>query len=248
KEKMTQATKPLVLHGTLRGPNPFKVAIILRELNLPYTVNPLGLADVKKPAYTSINPNGRIPALHDPNTNITVWESGAIIEYLAATYDKERTLSFEPGTAEHWHSIQWLHFQVSGQGPYFGQASWFLNHHPEKLPSAIERYENEMKRVCSVLEGWLAGTLGAAEGSGAQGKGKERQYLVGDKCSFADLAFIPWHSHVDKAIGRGAFGGGVEQAKDFPYMHAWMERIRGREGAKEVSALNAAEWAEWAKQ
>ncbi|KLJ12019.1 hypothetical protein EMPG_12854 [Blastomyces silverae] len=233
---MTQAIKPLLVHGTILGPNPLKVAIILRELNLPYTIDPVGIADVKKPAYTSINPNGRIPSLHDPNTGITVWESGAIIEYLVSAYDKERKLSFEPGTAEHWHSIQWLHFQMSGQGPYFGQAAWFQNYHPEKLPSAIARYENEIKRVCGVLDGWLAGKLGV-EGR----EGKERQYLVGDKCSFADLAFIPWHAYVDKVIKKGSYGADFEQAKDLPHLHAWMERIQSREGVKEVIAFQEAE-------
>ncbi|EEQ83278.1 hypothetical protein RJZ56_004404 [Blastomyces dermatitidis] len=238
---MAQTIKPLLLYGTILGPpNPLKVAIILLELNLPFTINPLGIADVKKPTFTSINPNGRIPALHDPNTGITIWESGAIIEYLISTYDKERKLSFEPGTAEHWHSIQWLHFQVSGQGPYFGQASWFQNYHPEKLPSAIARYENEVKRVCGVLDGWLAGKLGV-EWSEDGREGKERHYLVGDKCSFADLAFIPWHAYVEKGVKGGSNGDDFDQAKEFPHLYAWMERIQSREGPKEVIALQDAE-------
>ncbi|PGH35646.1 glutathione S-transferase [[Emmonsia] crescens] len=237
---MAPPTKPLILHGTLLGPNPFKVALILRELNLPYTVNPLDFADVKTPAVTSLNPNGRIPALTDPNTGLTIWESGAIIEYLVATYDtraERKLLSFEPGTADHWHAIQWLHFQMSGQGPYFGQAFWFRNNHPEKVPSALERYENEMRRVCGVLDGWLAGELGA--GSGEDGGGRERKYLVGEKCSFADLAFIPWQGYVKGLIDAGTYGE-FDEKKEFPHMHAWFERLRGREAVKEVFAEKAA--------
>ncbi|EER38430.1 glutathione transferase [Histoplasma capsulatum var. duboisii H88] len=234
---MAPLPKPLVLHGKLIGPNPFKVALILGELNLPYTIDPIELADVKTPAVISLNPNGRLPALTDPNTGLTIWESGAIIEYLVATYDNgpKRKLSFEPGSVDYWHAIQWLHFQMSGQGPYFGQSFWFQNHHPEILPSAITRYENEARRVCSVLDGWLGGRLGVSGG----GIGKERKYLVAEKCSFADLAFIPWQENVQKCIRYGADGGAFDQEKEFPHMHAWLERIKGREAVKKAFVARA---------
>ncbi|EDN03128.1 hypothetical protein HCAG_00992 [Histoplasma mississippiense (nom. inval.)] len=199
---MTQLPKPLVLHGKLIVPNPFKVALILGELNLPYIIDLIELADVKTPA--ALNPNGRLPALTDPNTGLGIWESGAIIEYLVAMYDNgpKRKLSFEPGSVDHWHAIQWLHFQMSGQGPYFGQSFWFQNHHPEILPSAITRYENEARRVCSVLDGWLEGRLG-------------------------------------KCIRYGTDGGAFDQEKEFPHMHAWLERIKGREAVKKAFVARA---------
>ena len=110
----------------------------------------------------------RIPAIDDPNTGITIWESGAIIEYLIDTYDKDSKLTLQT-FPEKYHLKQMLHFQVSGQGPYFGQASWFGYFHPEKLPSAIERYQNEVKRVTIVLDEILKKNGGG--------------YLVGGKCT-----------------------------------------------------------------
>lgn len=109
--------KPITIYGQ-GGPNPPKVAMVAEELGLPYTIIATPFSDVKKPEYLAINPNGRLPSIHDPNTNLTLWESGAIIEYFIETYDKEHKLSFTPGTPEYFHAKQWLYFQVSGQGPY----------------------------------------------------------------------------------------------------------------------------------
>lgn len=75
---------------------------------------------MKKEPYESINPNGRVRAIEDPNTGITLWESGAIIEYLVEIYDKQHNISFAPGSKEYYEAKQWLYYQVSGQGPYFG--------------------------------------------------------------------------------------------------------------------------------
>ncbi|KAK9323845.1 glutathione S-transferase Ure2-like protein [Lipomyces orientalis] len=112
--------------------------------------------DVKKPDYLAINPNGRLPAIYDPNTDLTLWESGAIIEYLIERYDVTHNLSFASGTAESYHAKQWLFFQTTGQGPYYGQAAWYKRFDPEQLPSAIERYTKEINRVAGVFEGHLA--------------------------------------------------------------------------------------------
>ena len=173
---MSASMKPLSLYGGVVGPNPSKIGFIVHELSLPYEAIQIAFTAVKEPSYTAINPNGRLPALYDPNTDLTVWESGAIIEYLIATYDTEHKLSFPQGSHEDWHCKQYLYFQVSGQGPYYGQANWFNVAHPERLPSAIERYKNEIKRVTGVLERVLEG----------------KEWLVGGKCTYADLAFIPW--------------------------------------------------------
>jgi glutathione S-transferase len=122
------------------------------------------MTEFKKKPFTDVNPNGRVPALVDPNTGVTVWESGAIIEYIIDNYDKDHKLTYTT-SPEKYHVTQWLHFQMSGQGPYFGQANWFSNYHPEKVQSAKERYFEQVKRVFGVLDGVLEG----------------KEWLVGDK-------------------------------------------------------------------
>jgi len=87
------------------------------------------LTDIRKSEYLAINPNRRLPSIRDPNSGITLWESGAIIEYLIERYDTRRKLSFAPGTLESFHGKQGLYFQVTGQGPYYGQAAWFKKYH-----------------------------------------------------------------------------------------------------------------------
>ena len=120
---MTSELKPLTLWGGVLGPNPSKVGIILTELNVPFVNKYVRFTDVKGPEYVAVNPNGRLPAIEDPNKGFTLWESGAIIEYLVAEYDHDHSLSFPAGTVEDYHTKQWLHFQISGQGPYYGQAN-----------------------------------------------------------------------------------------------------------------------------
>jgi glutathione S-transferase len=102
--------QPIKVYGK-GGPNPPKIAMLCRELSLPHELIPITFPDLKKPDYLAINPNGRMPAIHDPNTGITLWESGAIIEYLIEKYDKDLKLSFAPGSDEYWHAKQWLFFQ-----------------------------------------------------------------------------------------------------------------------------------------
>jgi glutathione S-transferase len=116
------------------------VAIILEELNLPYEVVDVPWADIKGPEFTALNPNGRLPAIQDPNFSITLWESGAIIEYLMEKYDPKHKLSLEAGIHNSYLAKQWLFYQTTAQGPYYGQAAWFTKFHHEQLPSAKERY------------------------------------------------------------------------------------------------------------
>jgi glutathione S-transferase len=92
--------------------------MVLEELGLPHEINPISFPDLKKPEFLKINPNGRMPAIYDPNTDLTLWESGAIIEYLIEVYDKDHKMSFAPGSNDSFLAKQWLFFQVSGQGPY----------------------------------------------------------------------------------------------------------------------------------
>lgn len=104
---------PLKLYGEIWLPNPFKVIIVLALLDLPYETENIPFQNVKDPSYVAINPNGRLPALIDPNNGgFTIWESGAIIEYLVERYDKGNKLSFEAGSNDFYLAKQWLHFQV----------------------------------------------------------------------------------------------------------------------------------------
>ncbi|KAJ5248819.1 hypothetical protein N7468_000270 [Penicillium chermesinum] len=205
--------KPITLWGHTTGANPWKVVLVLEELNLPYHINFLQLEDIKKPDFLSVNPNGRVPAIQDPNTGLTLWESGAIIEYLVDRYDKDHTLSFTKSTTEHYLAQQWLHFQMSGQGPYFGQAVWFKKYHSEQVQSAVDRYVKEIRRVSGVLDHVLA----------------DREYLVGGRLSYADLAFVPWY------LVASWFE--IDLAVEFPNLNAWLERLNGRPAVAKTMKL-----------
>ena len=215
--------KPIKLWGQ-GGPNAPKVAIILAELNIPHETIPVLLSDVKKPDFVAINPNGRIPAIYDPNTDITLWESGAIVEYLIERYDTEHRLSFPPGTAEAAHAKQWLFFQVTGQGPYYGQVAWFKRYHHEQLPSAQERYAKEVNRVSGVLEGWLAKQKEEYAGS-------DGLWLVGNKMSYADIAFIMYQKIMPLLLTKEEF-----DEDSYPHVNEWLGNMESREVIKGVLA------------
>jgi glutathione S-transferase len=207
--------KPITLYSHIAGPNPWKVAVILEELGVPYETKFLPFPEMKQPAFELICVNGRVPAIEDPNTKITLWESGAIVEYLIETYDKEGKLRFAAGTPEYFYAKQWLHFQMSGQGPYFGQAVWFTYLHPEKLPSAQKRYFDEIRRVSGVVSKHL----------------ETREWLVGDKCSYADIAFLPWFDLVSRR-----FKDTVDILQEFPVLDAWLSKIKSRPAASNTLA------------
>ncbi|KAL1955314.1 hypothetical protein VTO42DRAFT_8846 [Malbranchea cinnamomea] len=202
---MAPSIKPFILYSddSLRAPNPLKVRLVLETLGLPYEVKTVPFSEMKNPEYLAVNPNGRVPSLHDPNKDFTIWESGAIIQYIIDEYDKEHTLGFPAGTKEYYLLNQFLFFQMSGQGPYYGQAYWFQYYHPEKLPSAIERYQKETRRVTGVLDKVLEG----------------KKYLVGEKLTYADLAFVPWQSGVER-IDRE-----FNIEKEAPNVSAWWKRL-----------------------
>ncbi|PLB45059.1 glutathione S-transferase Ure2-like protein [Aspergillus steynii IBT 23096] len=204
---MTTQLQPIKVYGGSFGPNPFKISIILAELNLPTEPIPIDFSEVKTPAYEAINPNGRLPAIHDPNTGLTLWESGTIIEYLIETYDKDHIISFAPGSTESHLARQWLHFQMSGQGPYYGQAIWFTRYHPERVQSAVDRYVNEARRVSKVLDGWL----------------ESREWLVGGKLSYADFAFVSWQNGAGRMLKDEGF-----DEDEFPNVKAWLGRMNER--------------------
>jgi GST-like protein len=156
-------------------PNGHKISIALEEMGLEYRLHPLDLStNIQKGAeFTAINPNGRIPAIVDrDNDDFAVFESGAILMYLA-----EKTGQFLPQDVKGRSTvIQWLMFQMGGVGPMMGQANVFYRYFPEKIQPAIDRYQNEGRRLFEVMDGQLA----------------KHHYLAGDQYTIADMATWPW--------------------------------------------------------
>lgn len=216
--------KPIRVWGK-GGPNPPKVAMILDELDVPHEFEPIKITEVKTPEYLAINPNGRLPTIHDPNTDLTLWESGAILLYIIENYDKDHKLSFPPGSHEAQLARQWLFFQTTGQGPYYGQAYWFSRQHEETIPSAVDRYIREINRVTGVLETHL-GKQKELHGSSGDGP-----WLVGNKLSYADFAFVPWQG---VAVRLFAGESGEYKEADYPLVTEWLAKLNARESVKKA--------------
>ncbi|KAK7968855.1 glutathione S-transferase [Apiospora saccharicola] len=198
---------------------PPRVIFVLEELGTPYEVKSIKFDDVKKRPLTDVNPNGRVPAIEDPNHagGLTLWESGAILTYLVEQYDTQHVLTYT--------DLADRHHLNHGQGPYYGAAAWFVNLHPEKVPTAIDRYTKQVTRVLEVLEGWLSD----------DGKGGKRKWLVGEKMTYADMAWAPWNDRVDTALGvpePNKFDG-------FPHVKAWHDRMIERPAWKRSMELRA---------
>ncbi|KAI0101409.1 glutathione S-transferase [Nemania sp. FL0031] len=217
--------KPIKIWISALGPNPWKVVVILEELSIPYIVESVLFENVKLKPFTDVNPNGRVPAIEDPNTDMTIWETGAIIQYLIDQYDTNKTLCYET-FKEKTACNQWLMFQVSGQGPYFGQCTWFKYLHKleygEEVPSAVERYKKEIKRVLGVLDGALAAK-------------SEPRWLVGNKMTYVDLAFVPWNDRLTEALGVPD----EKKLEGFPHVAAWHKEMVERPAWKKAMALRA---------
>jgi GST-like protein len=195
---------------TWATPNGWKVSATLEELGLPYTVHPIDIMNgaQKKPDYVAINPNARIPTIIDrENDDFTIFESGAIMMYLA-----EKTGQLIPDDAKGRNEVlQWVMFQIGGLGPMQGQAHVFYRYFPEKIPSAIERYQNETMRLYGILDTRL----------------KDREYLVGD-FSIADIAHWSW-----ARIYRWA---GLE-IDELPHLKRWLDQIEARPGCAKGAAI-----------
>jgi glutathione S-transferase len=159
---------------TSSTPNGWKASVTLEELALPYALHAISLSQgtQKEPWFLKINPNGRIPAIVDrEEDDFAVFESGAIMLYLA-----EKTGRLLPADRKGRSRVtQWLMFQMGGIGPMMGQANVFFRYWPEKYQPAIERYQNESRRLFEVLNGQLA----------------RHEYLAGDY-SIADIANFCW--------------------------------------------------------
>jgi GST-like protein len=159
---------------TAPTPNGWKASICLEELELPYEVHVINLlaGDQKNPDYVKLNPNGRIPTIADRDEDgFVVFESGAILLYLA-----EKTGRLLPSDRLGRSRVtQWLMFQMGGIGPMMGQANVFYRYFPEKIQPAIDRYQNECRRLFEVLDRRLA----------------ESEWLA-DDYSVADIANWAW--------------------------------------------------------
>lgn len=186
-------------------PNGLKIKLFLEETGLPYFITPVSLSKGEQfqPAFLAISPNNKIPAIvdHAPaggGTPITVFESGAILQYLA-----EKSGQLMPtAVRDRLEVLEWLYWQVGGLGPMGGQAGHFRVYAPEPVPYAIDRYTREVTRLYGVLDRRLAG----------------RDFIAG-AFSIADIACYPW------IVPHEAHG---QTLSDFPNLERWFMAISAR--------------------
>ncbi len=197
-------------------PNGQKVHIALEELGLEYRVVPvnIGTGEQFSPAFLAITPNHRIPAIVDSDgpggRELVLFESGAILVYLAEK--SGRLLPADP--ALRYTALQWLMFQMGGVGPMFGQYNHFATYAPERLPYAVERYSNEVRRLHRVLEKRLS----------------DSAFLAGEEYGIADIATFPWITGAEK---RGVDLG------DYPAVKRWHDAIAARPAVQRGMAVLA---------
>jgi GST-like protein len=201
---MTTQTKPIELYNN-STPNGRKITIMLEELGVPYRIHYIWFSRRMQhtPEFSKISPNNKIPAIVDPEgpggEPISVFESGAILKYLATKFDS-------PLYPKDWRKQtlvdQWLFWQMGGFGPFLGQAHHFIHDAPEKLPYAIKRYKDEAARLYRVLNGQLTGRA-----------------WVADDYSIADIAIFGWaHRHKRHEI----------VLADYPEIDRWFSTMLAR--------------------
>ncbi|MGO9771434.1 MAG: glutathione S-transferase family protein [Roseiarcus sp.] len=193
------------------SPNPTKVALFLEEAGLPYEPIPV---DTRKgeqfaPDYLKVNPNGKVPAIVDGET--TVFDSNAILLYLA-----EKTGKFLPAAtpSARGELLSWLMFVATGVGPFCGQAVHFKHFAKEKIPYANDRYQFEARRHFSVLDARLA----------------ERRYMLGDVYTIVDMDVWGWARMVPFILGDDAWAG-------FPNLKRLHDEIDARPAATRAKVL-----------
>jgi GST-like protein len=214
---------------TAPTPNGYKASIALEEMEIPYNVHTINLleGEQKKPEFLKICPNGRIPAIVDTDLDLAVFESGAIMVYLAEQCGKYLPTDVK-GRAR---VMQWLMFQMGGVGPMMGQANVFFRYFPEKLQPAIDRYQNEGRRLFEVLDTHLA----------------DNEYLA-DDYSIADMANWAWvrtHNwsgisieglaNLSRWMGAIAERPGAQRGAKVPFDIAEMMDAKREEDADEFS-------------
>ncbi|HEV7283542.1 MAG TPA: glutathione S-transferase N-terminal domain-containing protein [Kaistia sp.] len=197
-------------------PNGHKVHIFLEETGLPYDVIPIniGEGDQFKADFLKISPNNKMPAIVDPEgpdgKPISVFESGAILLYLARKFGK-----FYPTTDERARVEveEWLIWQMGGFGPMLGQRNHFSVYAPERIPYATKRYQDETHRLYGVLNRRLA----------------DRDFVAGDY-SIADMAIFGWAAGWETQ---------QFDTSEFPHVKAWIDRMNARPGVARGMAVQA---------
>ncbi len=196
-------------------PNGHKISIMLEEAKLAYRVKPIniGRGEQFDAEFLAIAPNNRIPAIvdHAPQDGgqpLSIFESGAILEYLA-----EKSGLFLPSQGrERYIVLEWLHWQMGGLGPMAGQNHHFCHYAPQKIEYAIERYVRETNRLYSVLDQRLA----------------HHTYVGGDDYSIADMAIYPWIVPWEKQR---------QTLEEFPDLERWFEMVRARPAVRRAYSL-----------
>jgi GST-like protein len=193
------------------SPNPAKVALFLEEAGLPYELMPVDTrkGEQFKPDFVKINPNSKTPALTDGDA--TVFDSNAILLYLA-----EKTGKFMPENkpAARAQMLSWLMFVATGIGPYSGQAVHFKHHAPEKLPYAVNRYLHEAERHWGIIDAQLA----------------KHRYMLGDSYTLVDMAVWGWARAVPFILGDDAW-------TKLPNLKRLVDEINARPAAQRAEAL-----------
>jgi len=193
------------------APNPTKVALFLEETGLPYEAIPVDTrkGDQHTPDYLAINPNAKVPAIVDGD--VTVFDSNAILLYLA-----EKTGKFLPPPSDRLRGelLSWLMFVASGVGPYAGQSVHFRNYATEKIDYAINRYAYEAQRHFGILDARLA----------------KQTYLVGETYTIVDMAVWGWARLMPNVLGDAAWS-------KFPHLKRLVDEISARPAAQRAAAL-----------
>jgi GST-like protein len=191
------------------SPNPTKVALFLEEAALPYEAIPVDTrkGDQFKPAFAAVNPNGKVPAIVDGD--VTVFDSNAILLYLA-----EKTGKFLPKPAARGELLSWLMFVASGVGPFSGQAVHFRHHATEKVPYAHNRYQFEAQRHYGILNDRLA----------------KHKYMVGDTYTIVDMDVWGWARMVPFIMGDDAWA-------KLPNVKRLVDEINARPAAARANGL-----------
>ncbi len=193
------------------SPNPAKVALFLEEAGLPYELMPVDTrkGEQFKPDFLKINPNAKTPAITDGD--VTVFDSNAILLYLA-----EKTGKFLPDNTPKARAqlLSWLMFVATGIGPYSGQAVHFKHHAPEKLAYAVNRYLHEAQRHWGIIDAQLA----------------KHRYMLGDTYTIVDMAVWGWARAVPFILGDDAW-------TKLPNLKRLFDEISARPAAQRAEAL-----------
>ncbi|MGN6424751.1 MAG: glutathione S-transferase family protein [Asticcacaulis sp.] len=186
-------------------PNGRKIFIMLEELGVPYESHPVNIGKDEQfdPEFLKISPNNKIPALVDDEAGLSLFESGAILIYLAEKFGK-----FLPEGKDRHTAIQWLMWQMGGLGPMMGQLGWFVVSDKEATPVGVERYAKETARLFNVLEKQLS----------------QHPYVAGDDYSIADMAIYPWIAQY-----RVRVKDYIEPLlQERPHILAWLDKVGAR--------------------